>query len=314
MDPEIIGADRGLARVMRQVRDAARTDVNVLVRGETGSGKELIARAIHRQSVRRTGPFVVANCAAVPSELMESEFFGHVRGAFTGAIADHAGFFESAAGGTLLLDEIGDLHLGLQAKILRVVENQSFHRVGSPRAQRNRARLLAATNQPLEERVSERHFRADLYYRLEVLTIEVPPLREHLEDLPALLGFFLGRAALRLAVRPPTLADATITRLLSHDWPGNVRELRNLAERLVVFDAPVILPRHLDRLLPSSPHQGVQTVMTLETAERVAIARALRYFGGNRTRAAVALGIGRRTLQTKIRRYRLDEAEHEAHE
>jgi transcriptional regulator with PAS, ATPase and Fis domain len=307
MDDEIIGADRGLASVMRQVRDAARTDVNILVRGETGSGKELIARAIHRRSARRTGPFVVANCAAVPSELMESEFFGHVRGAFTGAIADHAGFFEAAAGGTLVLDEIGDLHPGLQAKILRVVENQSFHRVGSPRTQRNRARLVAATNQPLEKLVAERRFRADLYYRLEVMTIDVPPLRQHLEDLPTLLGHFLTRAALRLSVQPPALAESTISRLLCHDWPGNVRELRNLAERLVVLDEPIVLPRHLDRLLPSASHHVERAVMTLEDAERVAIARALEYFGGNRTRAAQALGIGRRTLQTKIRRYHLEQ-------
>ncbi len=307
MDTEIIGADRGLASVMRQVRDAARTDVNVLVRGETGSGKELVARAIHRRSARRTGPFVVANCAAVPSELMESEFFGHVRGAFTGAIADHAGFFESAAGGTLLLDEIGDLHPGLQAKILRVVENQSFHRVGSPRAQRNRARLIAATNQPLEKLVAERRFRADLYYRLEVMTIDVPPLRQHLEDMSALLGHFLTRAALRLSIQPPTLAESTISRLLCHDWPGNVRELRNLAERLTVLDEPVVLPRHLDRLLPSAAHHTERPIMTLRDAERVTIARALEHFGGNRTRAAQALGIGRRTLQTKIRRYQLEQ-------
>ena len=307
MHTEVIGADRGLRRVMRQVRRAAATDANVVVRGETGSGKEVVARAVHVRSNRSRGPFVVANCAAVPFELMESEFFGHVRGAFTGAIADHVGYFEAAADGTLLLDEIGDLHPRLQAKILRVVEDRSFRRVGSAQVVLNRARLVAATNQPLEELIERHCFRSDLFYRLAVLTIEVPPLRRHLVDVPDLVRHFTVSAARRLGRVPPMIAPDAMARLCAYDWPGNVRELRSVIERLIVCDAEVIEGRHVDASLATKVRASAdRPVLTLQEAERNAIARALEHYGGNRTRAAAALEIGRRTLQMKIREYGLD--------
>lgn len=307
MDPGVIGADRGLRQVMRQVRKAAASDVNVVVRGETGSGKEVLAKAIHDSSARRSRPMVVANCAAIPHELVESELFGHVRGAFTGAITDHIGYFESAAGGTLLLDEIGDLDPGLQAKILRVVENRAYHRVGSAEVKRNRARLIAATNQPLEELIEKRRFRPDLYYRLAVLTISVPPLRHHPEDIPELVRHFMSRAAQRLRLPLPMISRAAMNRLCAHDWPGNVRELRNVSERLILTGSTVIDSQHVDRHLGAKALPTAdRPVLSIKESERITIARALEYFGGNRTHAAEALGIGRRTLQLKIHEYGLD--------
>ncbi len=307
----IVGAEGGLRQVMAQVARVADSDVPVLIRGETGTGKEVVARAIHRLSRRCDRPFVVANCAAIPRELMESEVFGHVRGAFTGAVGDHAGFFETAAGGTLLLDEIGDLDLDLQAKILRVLEDGSFRKVGSSVAQRSRARVLASTHQPLEQLMEQQSFREDLFYRLDVFPIELPPLRERRQDIPGLARHFLERAATgRVA---PRLREDAVRLLQEHPWWGNLRELRNVMERLVLSAAGAELGA--DQVEPllhrRQGHANRDLVRPLRDLERDAILAALERFGGNRTRAAEALGMGRRTLQMKLRAYGLAGEEEE---
>jgi two-component system response regulator AtoC len=302
---EIVGQQTGLAEVMALVRKVATVDAPVLLRGETGTGKEVIARAIHRQSPRCRRPFVVANCAAIPRELMESEMFGHVRGAFTGAVADHAGFFETAGRGTLLLDEIGDLNLDLQAKILRVLEDGSFRKVGSSTMLRNRARIIASTHQPLEELMAESRFREDLFYRLNVLLITLPPLRERREDIPALARRFLRQAR---GGRPePALREDALALLKDHPWWGNLRELRNCMEQAaLVVTGPEIAANDLLPLLHRrTARPEADLVRPLDQIEYDAIIAALDRFGGNRTRAAEALGIGRRTLQNKLKLYGL---------
>lgn len=302
----LIGADSGLREVMERVRLVADADATVLLRGESGTGKELVAATLHRISHRRHGPFVIVNCAAVPRELMESEMFGHVRGAFTGATSEHCGYFEAAGHGTLLLDEIGDLHLDLQAKILRVLENGTFRRVGSSSVLRNRARILCSTNQPLETLLSHGRFRADLYYRVNVFPIEVPPLRERKQDIVPMAEHFLERFARRHR-QPPRITAACAELLRSHPWYGNVRELRNCMERAaLVCIGSTITPRELrplldDRVMP--PASGPEPIAEVE---RRAVLEALKRCGGNRTRAAEALGIGRRTLQKKLKLWQSD--------
>jgi transcriptional regulator with GAF, ATPase, and Fis domain len=300
----IIGADTGLARVLEQVHQVADRPTAVLLRGETGTGKELIARVLHLLSHRRHRPFVVANCAAIPHELLESEAFGHVRGAFTGAVSDHAGWFESADAGTLLLDEVGDLHLDLQAKILRVLEDGGFRRVGASRTQRNRARIVASTHQPLERWIEEGRFREDLYYRLLVYPIELPPLRERREDIPALACHFLRSFGESHGRTGPRLSPSALALLVRQEWPGNVRELRNCMERLVLTcPRPVCEERDLLPLLCRRTANGNGGVEPLKDVERRAIEEALLRCGGNRTHAAKALGIGRRTLQNKLKAF-----------
>jgi len=302
--PEIIGSKGGLVSVMPLVELAAESSANVLIHGETGTGKELIAHAIHRRSNCCRGPFVVANCAAIPRELLESEMFGHVRGAYTGAIRDHKGYFEAARGGTLLLDEIGDLHADLQAKMLHVVESGQFRKVGSTRPEHNRARLISATNRPLQALVRDHDFRADLYYRINVLSIAVPPLRERGSDIVEMAEVFLARAA--GATNPREFDAGAKLVLRRYLWPGNVRELRNCIERVLLANRhPVIsgtdVERVLDTSLPVVAEFG--PVRRLAEVERDAIESALRYHGGNRTRAAADLGISRRTLQLKLKRH-----------
>jgi DNA-binding NtrC family response regulator len=306
---DIVGEQGGLKASLDLARQVADSDATVLLRGETGTGKEVVARAIHRLSSRRDRPFVVANCAAIPRELMESEMFGHRRGAFTGAVADQAGFFEAAGGGTLLLDEIGDLDLDLQAKILHVLEDGSYRKVGSTSLQRNRARVIASTHQPLEKMMEEGRFREDLFYRLNVFPIELPALRERLEDIPDLARHFLKRTWTRHPDQLPRLTPEAVEALRSHPWQGNLRELRNCMERvaLTVGDDR-ITAESLAPLL----HRRVDTRTTgaaasLKDLERKAIVEALARHDGNRTRAAEALGIGRRTLQNKLKLYGLAE-------
>lgn len=305
MYPEIVGSRGGLAGIMSLVQLAAETSVNVLVHGETGTGKELIAHAIHRRSSRNLGPFIVANCAAIPHELMESEMFGHVRGAYTGAFREHKGYFDAARGGTLLLDEIGDLHLDLQAKILHVVESGDYRMVGSTRAEHNRARLISATNRPLGSLIREGKFRADLFYRLDVFTIDIPPLRDRGDDVLDLANYFLEQVCQRQRRDLPRLSCGAVAALRKYTWPGNVRELRNCMERAAMLTTdPVVRRENILRTL-ESPHRGPveQPVRRLAEVERDMIESALRQFGGNRTRAAAALGISRRTLQIKLKRY-----------
>jgi two-component system NtrC family response regulator len=307
MQTELVGFRGGLAGVLPLVHLAAQSGANVLIHGETGTGKELIAQSIHRQSTRGSGPFVVANCAAIPHELLESELFGHVRGAYTGAIREHEGYFAAARHGTLLLDEIGDLHPDLQAKMLHVVEGGHYHKVGSTRDERHDARLISATNRSLPELIQRGRFRPDLFYRINVLTVVVPPLRERREDILELARRFLGEACRRSHRIPPEFDEAVRCRLRDHPWPGNVRELRNCMERVALLSRGTVLrARDIDRALDSvDAGAGAATnpVRPLAEVERDAIEGALRHFRGNRTRAAAALGISRRTLQSRLKLY-----------
>src|SRR5688500_5127047 len=232
---DIVGASGALRKVLEQVELVARTETTVLILGESGTGKELIARAIHERSPRRNRPLVKVNCGAVPHELFESEFFGHVKGAFTGAIKDRIGRFELADGGDIFLDEIGEIPLSLQAKLLRVLQEKQFERVGESRTRTTSARVIAATNRDLKEEVRQGRFREDLFYRLTVFPIEVPPLRERVEDIPALAIHFLERTARRMNIPPPKLNRGQVEQLKNYKWPGNVRELENVIERAMIL-------------------------------------------------------------------------------
>jgi len=308
---EIIGKKTGLRIAMDLAERVAGSDTTVLLRGETGTGKEVIARAIHRLSPRRHRPFIVANCAAIPRELMESEMFGHTKGAFTGAVADHAGFFETAGNGTLLLDEIGDLNMDLQAKILRVLEDGSYRKVGSSTTLYNRARIIASTHQPLEKLMEEGRFREDLFYRLNVMPINLPPLRERTEDIPEFAMHFLRIYAQGNGANGTVLTEDAIAVLKSHPWRGNLRELRNCMERLAITAPGRTIDAGDVRLLlhHRSPDEKDIPVGRLEDIERQAIIAVLGKFDGNRTKTAEALGIGRRTLQNKLKEYKIPDGE-----
>jgi transcriptional regulator with GAF, ATPase, and Fis domain len=243
----IIGTSRAIQKVLQQTQQVASTDANVLILGESGTGKELIANAIHRQSPRRHGPWIRVNCGAIPRELFESEFFGHVKGAFSGALRDHIGRFGRADGGTLFLDEIGELPLELQCKLLRVLQEGEYERLGECHVRKVNVRIIAATNRDLAIEVKAKRFRQDLYYRLNVVPLEVPPLRDRLEDIPLLARFFVDQA--RRKHRRPTLSldSEDILALQRYDWPGNVRELQNIIERAVILSAHDRLQFNLPR-------------------------------------------------------------------
>ena len=301
----IIGERRGLRRAMELVRSVADSDTTVLLRGETGTGKEVIARAIRRLSSRRKRPFVVANCAAIPRELMESEMFGHVKGSFTNAISDHAGVFETAGNGTLLLDEIGDLNHDLQAKILRVLEDGSFKKVGGKTVQYSRARIIASTHQHLEKLMEEDRFREDLYYRLNVFPITLPPLRNRREDIPELARYFLRISSSGSRGRFTEIDDDAVAVLVDYPWPGNLRELKNFVERLAITMSGTTISADDVKILLRQSATGKPEfqVRPMREIEKQAIIAALDKFDGNRTKAADALGIGRRTLQNKLKSY-----------
>ncbi len=295
--------------VLDQVQRVAPIRATVLIHGESGVGKELVARAIHFNSPRRSEPFVALNCAAIPSSLIESELFGHEKGAFTGAYARARGKFEIAHRGTLFLDEIGEMDKATQVKLLRVLEEREFMRIGGDRDIRVDVRVIAATNADLEELVSTGRFRRDLYYRLKVVALTVPALRERREDMPFLVETFLDQLARANAVERKSVRSDTMAALLHYDWPGNVRELKNLVESLLVsVPGEVITPEHL----PAHIHRGadrggarLEPGATLAGMERQLILRTLEHTGGNRTHSASLLGIGVRTLQRKIRLYGL---------
>jgi formate hydrogenlyase transcriptional activator len=308
---EIVGKSEALRRVLAQVETVAPTDSTVLIYGETGSGKELIARALHNLSTRASGSFVKLNCAAIPTGLLESELFGHERGAFTGAIAQRIGRFELANRGTIFLDEIGEVPLELQPKLLRVLQEREFERLGSTRTLRTDARLVAATNRDLEALVSEQKFRSDLYYRLNVFPVRVPSLRERPEDIPLLVRHFVQQFSRRLGKTIDSIASDTMSALTRYPWPGNIRELQNVIERAVILTAgPVLNVRGDDLRAPAqqpalpTPSNGNMRA-ALDEAERRQILSALEqanWIVAGPTGAAARLGLKRSTLQSRMQK------------
>ena len=302
---EIVGDSAPLKNVLTQVEIVSPTDSTVLIQGETGTGKELIARAIHNLSSRRSRTFVKLNCAAIPTGLLESELFGHEKGAFTGAIAQKIGRFELANGGTLFLDEVGDIPLELQSKFLRVLQEQEFERLGSNRTIRVDIRLVAATNRDLAQMVTDREFRSDLYYRLNVFPIYNPPLRDRADDVPALVQYFTQKFAARMNKRITTIPTETMTALSRYHWPGNIRELENFIERAVILSrgSSLTVPLSELRARRSMADGDSRTLSTLEDAEREHIRHALQqanWLVGGPTGAAAKLGMKRTTLQSKM--------------
>ena len=311
---EILGQSEAIRRVLGVVASVATTDATVLVRGESGTGKELVARAIHRASPRARRKLVTLNCSAITETLAESELFGHEKGAFTGAARRRKGRIELADGGTLFLDEIGDLAPALQTKLLRVLQDHAFERVGGAETLTSDVRILAATNRELEHMIEVGHFRQDLYYRLDVVTITVPPLRDRVEDIPLLARHFLEELTLQHTSQhePPIVGRGVLDALRAHPWPGNVRELRNVIEHLVVTvgkDRGRIrlgdLPPHIRGATPASASAGDAPLLdgsrSLEEIELAAIQRTLTRTGGNKAEAARILGIGLKTLYRKLK-------------
>ena len=291
--PRIVGKSEALRRVLGMVRIVALTDATVLIQGETGTGKDLIAEAIHRWSARSNGPFVKMNCAAIPAGLLESELFGHERGAYTGAVARSIGRFERAHRGTLFLDEIGDLPLELQPKILRVIQERQFERLGGTATIRSDVRVICATHRNLTEMIEERQFREDLFYRLSVFPIELPPLRKRPEDIRLLVHHFAMDYAARMNKRITAISEEFMTALVRHSWPGNVRELQNFIERSVILLAGAVLSGPRPELTGTSK---LSAPVTMEEAERSHILQALRRTKGvigGRDGAADRLGINR---------------------
>jgi len=306
----IIGADGGLRRVWDAVRVVAPTDAAVLIQGETGAGKELIARAIHDQSQRHHCPYVKVNCAAIPAGLLESELFGHERGAFTGALDQTTGRFQLADRGTLFLDEVGDLPLELQPKLLRVLQEQEFERLGSARTIRVNVRIVAATNIDLMEMVQERRFRADLFYRLHVFPIALPPLRERSEDIPDLVWHFVRKYAARMNRSIDTIPEEIMQMLQLHDWPGNVRELQNFIERAVILTDGAVLRAPMYELKALVRDPKPTAARTLAEAERDHIVEVLQNSRGvisGNNGAAARLGLKRTTLQYRMRKLGIEQ-------
>ncbi len=300
----LIGSSEAIQRVKKQVRTVAQTDSTVLLEGETGTGKELVSRAVHNLSQRKNRTLIKFNCAAIPHGLLESELFGHERGAFTGAIARKLGRFELADQGTLFLDEVGEIPLEVQVKLLRILQEQEFERLGGTQTHRVNVRLVAATNRNLTEMVSNQEFRSDLYFRLNVFPIQIPALRERPEDIPLLAEHFLKEYSHRMDKRIDTIPQSTVERLKQHPWPGNVRELQNFIERAVILTTGSILNSPLgDLKTPASTQQF--PVVTLREAESSHILKILRetnwVLGGPRG-AAIRLGVKRTTLVSKMRR------------
>jgi DNA-binding NtrC family response regulator len=321
--PQLVGEDPSLRKVFASLQRAATTDATVLLEGESGTGKELFARSLHALSGRAEAPFVAINCAAIPENLLETELFGYEKGAFTGAVARKPGKFEMAHRGTLFLDEIGDLPLSLQAKILRALEEKRFERVGGTASLQVDVRLVAATNRGLRAAVAARRFREDLYFRLSVFPIMIPPLRERKGDVPVLARFFVERFCRDLKKKPLVLSPPAMEQLQTYHWPGNVRELQNCIERAVILtDGDTIFPRHLNLSFaapvteepPVSPWAHIDMTGTLvevtrrvtAEVEKVKIEEVLREAGGNKPRAAELLQISYKALLAKLKEHGID--------
>ena len=301
---ELVGHDPRMIEIYKLVGQLAANRASVLVRGETGTGKEVIARAVHFNSADVAEPFIPVNCTAFAPTLLESELFGHVKGAFTGAVADHRGRFALAGRGTIFLDEVGDTSVEFQSKLLRVLEDHEYYAVGGERPERSEARVIAATHRNLEEMVAENRFREDLYYRLRVVEITVPPLRDRLDDLPELAEYLVGRASRTLHHETPVIARETLDVMMRHRWPGNVRELENCLTRAVVFaTGGVIRPEHL--AIGGTPPESPAHLATLDDLERQHVERVLASTGGHKARAAEVLGVSRPRLNRLIEKYGL---------
>jgi DNA-binding NtrC family response regulator len=315
----IIGSSPAMNLVFERMNRIVKTDSAVLVSGESGTGKELVARALHYNGTRRERPFVAVNCSAIPEALLESELFGHVRGAFTGAVKDKPGKFEAANHGTIFLDEIGTLPLHLQAKLLRVLQEHEVERVGSNKTVKLHVRVISATNADLENMVKQGEFREDLYYRLNVIPLHLPPLRERQQDIMYLTTFFLEKQSRLLGRAPCSISKQALEALEQYSWPGNVRELENLIERMIVLtDAPVLtlddVPAKIigenppgEALYVKMPGQSGDLTATIIRIERSLISEALKSAGGVKAKAAALLGINRTTLVEKIKRLKLEE-------
>lgn len=310
---EIVGNSPAIRAVLATIEKVAPTNARVLITGENGSGKELVARAIHARSSRATGPFVEVNCAAIPSELIESELFGHMKGSFTGALADRAGKFEQADGGTLFLDEVGDMSAAAQAKVLRVLEEGVVMRIGAAKPIKVNVRVIAATNKVLEDEIAQGRFRDDLYYRLNVVPIHVPPLRDRREDIPLLVQRFAAQLARSGGMRAKGLSDEAIAVLQNRDWPGNVRELRNTVERLMILaDGDTVTGAEARRLAGATAEAGVSGLLRCETfeefkesAERAFLEAKLAENDWNVSETARKLAMPRSNLYKKIEKYGL---------
>jgi DNA-binding NtrC family response regulator len=311
----LVGNSRSMREIFGLIEQIAPSNVSVLITGESGTGKELVARTLHDLSPRKTRPFVAVNCAAIPETLIESEIFGHEKGAFTGAVERRAGCFELASGGTLLLDEVGEMPVATQAKLLRVLEERKLRRLGARTEQDVDVRVLAATNHDPGEAVAQGHLRADLFYRLNVFNISMPPLREHLEDVPAMADAMLEEMNRKHSRRVSGVASSMLDRMMAYDWPGNGRELRNTVERAVIL-CPDGAPLDAGHLPPDfgkaqtlaaqafdASVVAVRVGSTVDEAERLLILRTLEATGQNKTRAAEILGVSLKTLHNKLKEY-----------
>ena len=302
---DLIGSSARFQAVLDDIRVVAGADCSVLIQGETGTGKEVIARAIHDSSPRERGPFVALNCAAIPAALLESELFGHEKGAFTGAIAQTIGRFQAAHGGTLFLDEIGDLPLELQPKLLRVLQEQQYERLGSTRTLRADVRVVAATNRDLARMVEEKTFRADLYYRLSVFPIALPPLRDRKEDIPALASHFVRKFSRHNGKAIDQVPESVMEILKSYHWPGNIRELQNFVERsVIVTQGRVLSPRttELKLLMQAAMSAPSQTLSDAERVHILGILKETNWTVGGRDGAAARLGVPRTTLISRMQK------------
>jgi transcriptional regulator with PAS, ATPase and Fis domain len=312
--PQLIGDHPLIQKINLLVKKVAATEATILIMGESGTGKELVARAIHTQSPRADGPFIPVNCGAIPAELLESEMFGHERGAFTGAVGQRAGMFQLANGGTIFLDEVGEMSATLQVKLLRVLQDREVRPVGADRVMRVDVRVIAASNKDLAAEVEAGNFREDLFYRLQVIPIVMPPLRERRSDIPLLIRHFLEKHNRKRPGRPARIAEEAMVYLWEYDWPGNVRELENLLERLVILsEEGQISVEHLPSTLrsfisekkiprPALGEDGLDLNTAVEEFENRLIEEALRRTKGNKQAAARLLGLKRTTLVAKLRR------------
>jgi DNA-binding NtrC family response regulator len=307
----IIGRSRAMEEIIQRAERVAATKSTVLITGETGTGKELVARAIHNRSAQRDMPLIRVNCAAIPESLLESELFGHVRGAFTGAATTKKGKFALADGGTIFLDEIGTMSPALQSKLLRVLQEREFEPLGSERTEKIDVRVIAATNRDLRQMVAEGKFQEDLFYRLNVIPIELPPLRERRDDIPALVDHFLKKHAQRIGRRIERIDDGVLAQLQQYDWPGNVRELENAIERAVVLSTGSVITARAISVLGTAapPSSGLPTLklrQNIEWVEKETIRRALESARGIKKDAAELMGISQRALSYYLAKYRLD--------